>query len=153
MISDSAWLAKLWRNPMVWLSGLGLLTTLPILGTFAIKGFYVRYVADDFCTAASLGNGWLQSQIHWYTTWSGRFSFTAVVTALEWLSSLTTQALPTMTLVGWMMALSWAMRLALRRVGMTLHWVTALFLSSLVLVIFVLTSPHPGQVFYWFTVI
>ena len=136
---------------MVWLSGLGLLTTLPILGTFAIKGFYVRYVADDFCTAASLGNGWLQSQIHWYTTWSGRFSFTAVVTALEWLSSLTTQALPTMTLVGWMMALSWAMRLALRRVGMTLHWVTALFLSSLVLVIFVLTSPHPGQVFYWFT--
>ena len=151
MISDNAWLVKFWQRPVVWLSGLGLAVTLPILSVFAIKGFYVRYVADDFCTAASLGDGWLQAQIHWYTTWSGRFSFTAVVTALEWLSSSMTQALPAITLVGWMAVLAWALRLALYRVGVILHWVTALFLSSLVLVIFVLTSPHPGQVFYWFT--
>ena len=58
-------------------------------------GTYSRYVADDFCTTAALHRiGFLQSQLYWYKSWSGRFAFTFVITALESIGPYVARVLP-----------------------------------------------------------
>ncbi len=152
MIPDAAKLLKFFRNPLNSLSVIGLVITAPILATFAVKGFFVRYIADDFCTAGSVvEHGWWGAQFHWYNSWSGRFSFTASITALEALGGWVAQVLPTLTIIGWLAALSWTLMQVLSRVGIAVGYVVAYCLSSLVLITYVITNPHPGQTFYWFT--
>src|SRR5690606_24235274 len=63
----------------VWLAVAGV-----ALGAHGYLGWFTRYLGDDFCTAGILvANGLLESQIHWYTIWSGRFSFTFLVNLAE----------------------------------------------------------------------
>jgi hypothetical protein len=58
-------------------------------------GTYSRWIADDFCTTAALHRmGFLQSQVYWYKSWSGRFAFTFVMTTLESLGPHVTRVLP-----------------------------------------------------------
>jgi len=47
-------------------------------------GFYSRYVADDFWTAGYLRTlGFWDAQRYWYLSWSGRYSFTFLVSLVE----------------------------------------------------------------------
>lgn len=58
-------------------------------------GTYSRWIADDFCTVAALQRlGFLQSQVYWYKSWSGRFAFTLVMTTLESLGPHVTRLIP-----------------------------------------------------------
>jgi len=67
------------------------------LAAHAYLGTFSRYLADDFCTASTLRRlGFAGSQSYWYTSWSGRFSSTLIVSLAEavgprlipWLTSL-----------------------------------------------------------------
>src|ERR1051326_9015731 len=49
----------------------------------AYLGFFTRYMADDYCTAASARDGLLAMQKHFYLGWSGRFAFTFTIGLVE----------------------------------------------------------------------
>lgn len=140
------------RQPLAVVSVIGILIEVPILGLMAARGWFVRYVADDFCTASSVFNlGWWDAQWHWYTHWSGRFGFTALVTGLELLGDWVSWWLPLITLLIWVVGLAWLCRLVLRQAKFLVIGWPALFMAVTIICVYVLTNPHPGQAFYWFT--
>jgi hypothetical protein len=71
-------------------------------------GFYSRYVVDDFWTAGYLRVlGFWEAQRYWYLSWSGRYSFTFLVSLVELLGVGATRWLPVSSLVLWVGALYW----------------------------------------------
>ena len=59
------------------------LSLLP-LAAWACLGFFTRYLADDYSTSSVLlKKGFWQMQTVWYSTWSGRYSFTFLVSLVE----------------------------------------------------------------------
>src|SRR5262249_35484932 len=55
----------------------------PLL-VFASTGTFARYVADDYCWAGLLRtDGFVNSQIAWYTAYSPRYAFTFLVNLVE----------------------------------------------------------------------
>jgi hypothetical protein len=75
---------------------------------YAWIGFYSRYVADDFWTAGYLRVlGFWEAQRYWYLSWSGRYSFTFLVSLVELLGVGATRWLPVISLVLWTGALYW----------------------------------------------
>jgi hypothetical protein len=75
------------------------------LGTFG------RYIADDFCTASTLRRlGFVQSQVNWYTTWTGRYAYTFVVTLTQVVGPALTPWLPALALAGWGAAVVFAVQ-------------------------------------------
>ena len=66
------------------LLGLLVAATAITLATYAWRGVYARYIADDYCTAAILASrGFWSSQGYWYRAWSGRFAFTFAIGIAE----------------------------------------------------------------------
>jgi hypothetical protein len=66
------------------------------LGTFA------RYIADDFCTASTLHRlGFAGSQAYWYQSWSGRYSYTFLVSLTQAIGPGLTPWLPLLALLIW----------------------------------------------------
>jgi hypothetical protein len=75
---------------------------------YAWIGFYSRYVADDFWTAGYLRTlGFWEAQRYWYLSFSGRYSFTFLVSLIELLGVGATRWLPVFSLVLWTCALFW----------------------------------------------
>ena len=75
------------------------------LAAHAYLGTFSRYLADDFCTASSLRRlGFAASQAYWYETWSGRFSFTFVVSLAQAVGPSLTPWLPSLALLAWLAA-------------------------------------------------
>ena len=75
------------------------------LAAHAYLGTFSRYLADDFCTASSLRRlGFVASQAYWYETWSGRFSFTFVVSLAQAVGPWLTPWLPSLALLAWLAA-------------------------------------------------
>ena len=82
----------------------GSLALLP-LAAHAYLGTFSRYIADDFCTASSLRRlGFAASQAYWYDTWSGRYSFTFVVSLAQAAGPRLTPWLPSLALLAWLAA-------------------------------------------------
>ncbi|MEJ2571620.1 MAG: hypothetical protein P8Y98_13890, partial [Anaerolineales bacterium] len=51
---------------------------------YAWIGIHSRYMADDFWTSGQLKElGFWEAQKYWYLSWSGRFSFTFLVSLVE----------------------------------------------------------------------
>ena len=90
-----------------WLSvtcGLAVAACSAALLAYAELGRFSRYVADDFCTAGILRDySFLGAQRYWYLNWSGRYSFTLAITALERLFGLPiVPLLPALVLALWL---------------------------------------------------
>jgi hypothetical protein len=84
-----------------------ILLSLPLV-MYAWIGFYSRYVSDDFLTAGYLRVlGFWEAQHYWYFSWSGRYSFTFLVSLMELLGVGATRWLPISSLVLWTGALYW----------------------------------------------
>ena len=84
-----------------------ILLALPLV-LYAWIGFYSRYVADDFWTAGYIRVlGFWEAQRYWYLSWSGRYSFTFLVSLVELLGVGATRWLPVSSLVLWIGALYW----------------------------------------------
>jgi hypothetical protein len=85
------------------------------LAAHAYVGFFTRYMADDYCTAGTLRTAGLwATQRHYYTAWSGRFSFTLTVSLVELLGTGVAPYLPTAALLCWLAATTWAVYEILR---------------------------------------
>jgi hypothetical protein len=122
------------------------------LGAFAFVGSFSRYASDDFCTASvAVNQGFLATQWYWYTTWSGRYTFTLLDTALELIGTWTPQVLPTLATVAWVAAGTWALLPGARHQRWPSPLFTSFMVAELVSFASLTAAPNVGQSFYWQT--
>ena len=118
--------------------------TLGTLAAAAWRGWFVRYMADDYGFAGMVraeGPGALVRW--WYVHWSGRFLFAPLVAGLSWLGQWPVPYLLAVLLAVWAALAVW-----------TAHaWgQPALRLPALVIVAaYIVSVPAPGQVLDWQT--
>ncbi|HEX9161945.1 MAG TPA: DUF6056 family protein [Thermoanaerobaculia bacterium] len=85
------------------------------LASYAVLGWYSRWIADDFCSAARLrAEGFWQSQATLYRTWSGRFAFAFAINAVQSLGPETARVVPAIAVLAWVAATTFAARRVLR---------------------------------------
>lgn len=139
---------------MIFAAAVALLTLLAAaLAAHAYVGLFARYMADDYCTAGTVRTaGLLETQRHFYVAWSGRFSFTLMVSLVELLGTGVVPYLPLAALVCWVAATAWAVYELLSR---SLGRRSVLF-SVLVaeLIVYATVEDNTGGVFealYWQT--
>ena len=122
------------------------------LGLHAYNGTFSRYIADDFCTASILNQeGLIQSQVYWYTEWSGRFAFTFTVTLIELIGPIVVPILPALTIMVWIAITSWALKPTLAKSLNTKPIYSMLAFSILIVFTTIDQAPDVIQSLYWQT--
>ena len=87
------------------------LALLAALGAFAWRGWYTRYLTDDYCTAAALHqHGYAGAMAYQRAQWSGRYAYYAVKGALESIGPQTAHATPGLMIALTLLAAFWLMR-------------------------------------------
>ncbi|HSR48800.1 MAG TPA: hypothetical protein VLL77_12535, partial [Anaerolineales bacterium] len=127
-----------------------LLLVVPLV-VYAYVGLSSRFVADDFCTAGTLASqGFLGSQLYWYTDWSGRFSFTAVINLLEMVGPSVVRVLPPAFALATIAATAWTLKEAMELLGAKPAWEPTLLAMAGFGLAYVI-APDLYQSFYWQT--
>jgi hypothetical protein len=135
-----------------WLQRIWAIALAAPLGAHAYVGWFSRYTSDDFCTAGiALSQGFLQAQTYWYSAWSGRYSFTALVSALELSGPWTTQVLPALAVIAWVAAGTWAIEPLARLHRWPRPRLAAFVVAELIAATTLTAAPNVGQSFYWQT--
>jgi hypothetical protein len=130
---------------------LGVVLLLP-LGVQALVSWFSRYGGDDFCTASiTLTQGFFGAQAYWFTQWSGRFTFTALVTAVEELGDWTPRVIPALTLVAWVAVGYWTVLGLARRLRWPYPRLSSLVIAEIIPFATLTAVPNIGQSFYWQT--
>lgn len=112
-------------------------------------GSFARYIADDFCTASTLRRlGFLASQANWYQTWTGRYSYTFVVTLSQVFGPTLTPWLPALALAAWAGAVVFAVR---RLQGRHTPWILAAAIAGVHILSTLNGAPSVYQSLYWQT--
>jgi hypothetical protein len=98
---------------------------------------FVRFWADDFCSSVMLrNNGYWQSQVMWWKSWTGRYSYIAFLDLVEIFGLIGAQLLPVILFA--LFVLSFYLLFGLQ-------------ISLVLSVLFLLNSPSIIQSFYWMT--
>ncbi len=85
-----------------------LLFMLATLALYAYLGTFTRYMADDYFTASVLNKeGFWSAQVYWWQTWSGRYSFTFVISFIELFGLGIVPILPTLIIMLWLFSITW----------------------------------------------
>jgi hypothetical protein len=136
-------IAASWLGPVVLTASAAI-----ALVAYGYSALFVRYVADDYCMGASLGDfGWAGAQPHWYEAWSGRFAATGLETsAQQLLGPSSSNLLPILLIVGLFLA-TW---LALREVTQ-IEWRLALVLASVGSYAMLRAAPNIFESIFWLT--
>jgi hypothetical protein len=124
---------------------------LSALVAYGYLGTFTRYYRDDFSYGAvpqSLSGFW-EYQEKWYTTWSGRFSFTFLIGLTSLVGPGIVPVLPSVHLAVWLLALSWIGGQTGRLFGMHRPLPLALLLSSAILFATLKTTPDMFESLYW----
>jgi hypothetical protein len=118
----------------------------------ALLGSYTRYIADDWCTSATvLSDGLIQAQYTWYVNWSGRYSFTFAVSLAELIGIKLVPLLPALTLGIWIIAAAWTVY-QFRDWGFQSHAsLVSLLIANLLLFSILDSIPNVHQSLYWQT--
>ena len=123
----------------------------PLLG-HAYLGTFSRYLADDYCTTGTLRElGFFGSQLQWYRTWSGRFSFTFVVNLFEVIGPWIVPFLTVLVLLIWLAGLTQLIRRLPGRIGGSGTRRSAMLLGMVVLFGTLAGTPDVYQSLYWMT--
>jgi hypothetical protein len=118
---------------------------LPLMA-WSLVGGYSRYTADDFCWAGILRTeGFFGANVHYYTVYSPRYTFTLLVNLAELVGPALVPALPVTAILLWLATLTWTFG----RLGMP-TW-RALLLGELGVVATLQTAPDLPQSLYWQT--
>ena len=73
---------------------------LAALAVFAWRGWYSRYLTDDYCTSSLLRTlGFFEAMAWHRANWSGRFSYFPLKAAFEYLGPWTTRITPTLMIL------------------------------------------------------
>ena len=110
---------------------------------------FVRLYGDDYCTTAMLHKlGYLQAQIYWYNTWSGRYAYNLLVHFSELFSLHSVKILPILLFTLTALSFAWALRQIFGKgLGTFVSLDVGLCLASLMVV----NSPNIYQTLYWQT--
>ena len=93
-----------------------LLAVLVALGAYAARGWYSRYVTDDFCTAAVLQKkGFVEAMKFHRRSWSGRYSYYAAKAIPESIGPVTTRFMPGLMIALFGASVFWTLRRVLAR--------------------------------------
>jgi hypothetical protein len=115
-------------------------------------GVFSRYMSDDFCTARTLRHlGFLDAQAFWYMYWTGRATFTAVISATELVGNEIVPWLPAVALALWVPVLFDVFRRCLILVGGPEHFTRPLVLALTVIFAYLRVNPDLPQTLYWQT--
>jgi hypothetical protein len=144
-------LGRLASAPAVGLGGLGL-GLLSVLSAYAFRGWFARYTADDYCTAGiQRAVGFVQAQAYWYESWSGRFTYYAVVGLVELAGTKVVQVLPGAALVASVGVGAWALMPLAAAHRWPVPRLTPWLLSAAVVVACLQGAPNLEQALYWQT--
>lgn len=120
------------------------------LAALAYVGLYARYMADDYCTAESLHKlGFLAFQRRWYTEWTGRFSFSLLLSAAEWVGPAVVPFLSATAIACWVAGAVWSVRGLARLLAWPCPLLTSLLLGELVVFATLNGAHNIAQSLYW----
>lgn len=115
-------------------------------------GIFTRYVADDYETAGALArSGFWGAQKYWYTTWSGRVSYFALVTLVEMIGIRAIPFLTAVCLLLWLAGLYWVFRQLLGLATIRHPALTAILAASLILFVTLRSLNQIHQILFWQT--
>ena len=119
---------------------------------YGYVGWFTRYMADDYCTAAVVqAQGFWPAQAHWYTWWSGRYAFTFAVSAIELLGPGITAILPALGVIAWLITITWTLG-QMKRHPRARHFSGGAVLMAALIVFFTLEgTPNVPQSLFWQT--
>lgn len=118
---------------------------------FVIKtSAFVRLYGDDYCTSGILKRlGFWQSQVYWYNSWSGRYSYNLLVHFSELFRLSSVELLPGLLFVILSISFAW---LLIQIFGKrTASVITCLAIGLLFTSLMVINSPNIYQTLYWQT--
>lgn len=132
---------------------IALLGTAIVCGTALVLhgylGSYSRYLADDFCSAASADRfGILRAVWYWYLSWTGRYSASALDAVFGLAGPGITPFVPAVVLVVWLLALTLAAS-AMEPDAGHLPGVHSLAVATIGLYVTLALSPNVPQSLYW----
>ena len=138
-----------WMNLVFWVLLLSISASLLL---YAYLGTFTRYMADDYCTAAALRTrGFWGAQTYWWQHWSGRYSFTFVVTFAELLSVSVVPILPAITILVWLFSIVWASLPFLKSLKIENHLLTGIFIACVLLWLTYQSLNDYPQIVFWQT--
>lgn len=143
------------NNKKGWLSFVRLtmiFVPLTALSLFAHLGFYTRLIADDYVTAASLKKyGYWGAQEFWWSNWSGRYSFTALITGLEFFEPDITSILPAIFIVLWLCSIGWAFFQIFELSNFNHPYLLSINVASVITWITIKSLIHYPEITFWMT--
>ncbi|MDQ3743772.1 MAG: DUF6056 family protein [Acidobacteriota bacterium] len=120
------------------------------LVALAYVGLYARYMADDYCTADSLHKlGFLAFQRRWYTEWTGRFSFSLLLAAAEWVGPAVVPYLSATAIACWVAGAVWSVYRVAILLALPRPLLTSLLLGELVVFATLNGAHNIAQSLYW----
>lgn len=130
----------------------GLLILLAALAVYAYLGTFTRYMADDYCSAAALKNyGFLGAQTYWWENWSGRYSFSFMISLVELLGVGIVPILPALVTGLWLSSIIWASLPVLKNLQIAHSLAASTFIASSVLWITYRSVDDYPQIVFWQT--
>ena len=122
------------------------------LALYAYLGTFTRYMADDYCSAAAFkSEGFWGAQSYWWQNWSGRYSFSFLVSLAEMLGLKIVPILPTLAIVLWLFSVVWGCLPLLKSLKVPHAIVGALFLASVALWSTYRSVEDYPQIVFWQT--
>ncbi len=127
-----------------------LILLLIALASIAWLSSFTRLYADDFCVGADAQQlNPLSFFQKWYSIWTGRFSYIVLAGVLSLGGDQLAALLPALSLVIWLLALTWAFLPILRRYGVGEPFLPSITFGALVLLILFNSTPNLFQSFFW----
>lgn len=129
-----------------------LVLSLAPLAAWAYLGTFTRYLADDYSTSYHLQkSGFWQAQVFWYETWSGRYSFTFLISLVELAGIVIVPWLPFVALLAWFASLFWALKQIVSALGIPVEKKWLGILSGAIIFGVVRSLPNYSEVVFWQT--
>jgi hypothetical protein len=136
-----------WKNIVLVLAAAVLVLALL---SFVITGTYIRYIADDYCSASSLrGNGFWQAQWLSYSGWSNRFSTMLVTGLIDPLDVTGIRILPGVLVAGLLASAYFALYRLNEYFGLKASRLVLAALSGVLIFFSLYTIPNRFQSLYW----
>ena len=128
------------------------LTFMAALASYIYIGFFTRYWYDDFCTAGTLRQeGFFNSQIYWYTNWSGRFSYHIIVNIAELIGPQIVTVLPLLAVFTWCVCTTWTIYQIFSAFRLPFASFSSFVLALAVIFSTLNSTPDIVQSLYWQT--
>jgi hypothetical protein len=124
---------------------------LPLL-VLAYLGTFTRYLADDYSTSGALVRmGFWKAQYFWYQAWSGRFSFTFLISLVELAGVQIVPWLPLTGIVLWSSALYWTLKQLFKTLNIHITKIWMGILATIIIFSTVKSFHEYAQVIFWQT--